>query len=459
MVDARRWAGQIVAGAVVVGVVSLVLSGVLDAVDMSDAAQVGLAIMVIAGVLWMTEAVPLFLTAFVVLGLALTWLMGALPDGSVAGATFTSPFFSNIILLFLGGFTLSAALHKQRLDERLARWVIQRAGGSMARLMLGVMVTTAFLSMWLSNTATAAMVLSIVLPITNSLPAGDRARTSLLLAVPFAANIGGVGTPIGSPPNAIALQYLAELDAVPGFAMWMAMAAPVLVVMLLAAWGLLLLLNGRRGEPLVINVPPVESKMSGRAWLTLLVTLLTMLGWLASGLHGLASGTVALLPVLAFFGLRVLDSKDFRGLSWDVLFMMGGGLCLGVVVMQSGLADWLVERLPTDSVGPIALAVIVGVLACGMSLMMSNTATANLILPIVIGLGLASPSPVLIGVAFSCSMAMALPISTPPNAIVFSSGQLSSRDLLLPGILLTGGGLAMTYTIGLLWWGVLGWSV
>ena len=135
----------------------------------------------------------------------------------IENSVFLSQFFSDIILLFLGGFVLSAALHKLRLDEWLARWMIRRTGKSIPKLMIGVMVITAFLSMWLSNTATAAMMLALVIPIAGRLPEGDRYRQALLLCVPFSANIGGLGTPIGSPPNAIAMQYMQQADLDPGF--------------------------------------------------------------------------------------------------------------------------------------------------------------------------------------------------------------------------------------------------
>ncbi|MEM7754468.1 MAG: DASS family sodium-coupled anion symporter [Planctomycetota bacterium] len=455
MASTRRRTSQFVAAGISGVMVLAAATGSLGGLGMEPQTQVGLAILVIAAVLWITEAVPLFLTSFIILGLSLTWLTRVMPE-TPPGAEFLSPFFSNIILLFLGGFTLSAALHKQKLDERMARWVIQRTGGSLPMLVLGLMLITAFLSMWLSNTATAAMVLALCIPITRGMPEGDPARKAILLAVPFAANIGGVGTPIGSPPNAIALQYLKGIGAAPDFLTWMLMGVPFAIVMLAVAWVVLLFLfcRGAKHEP--VKLDPITAPVSSAAWITLGITLFTMTGWLTGSLHGFSSGTVALVPVLLLFGSGLLNNADFRGLSWDVLFVMGGGLCLGVVVADSGLAAWLVERLPTDGVSLATLAILTGVLACGMSTVMSNTATANLILPIVVGLGLATPSPVLLGVAFCCSMAMALPISTPPNAIAFSSGVIHSRDLLGPGLIITVIGVVAIYTLGMAWWDLLG---
>ncbi|MHC4422841.1 MAG: SLC13 family permease, partial [Planctomycetota bacterium] len=227
-----------VTGMVVVAVVALLVLcrvlGVFGAWGMPGPSQVALVILLIAAVLWVSEVIPLFVTSFVILALSVTWLRGTMTAEAMEAeaAEFMAPFFSDIILLFLGGFVLSAALHKYELDERLARGVIKRCGRSVPKLIFAVMCVTAFLSMWLSNTAATAMMLALCLPILGALPAGDRYRTALLLAVPFAANVGGLGTPIGSPPNAIAIQYMDEMGIAPSFLTWMMMGLPLVLVML-----------------------------------------------------------------------------------------------------------------------------------------------------------------------------------------------------------------------------------
>ncbi|MEN0019821.1 MAG: SLC13 family permease [Planctomycetota bacterium] len=442
--------------------VSLLLAQAEVFVDfgMTPTTHIGVAILVIAATLWVTEAVPLFLTGFVILALSTTWLLPELQaaGGSQTTAVFLSPFFSDIILLFLGGFVLSAALHSHRLDERLAKAVLRLAGDSLTKLLLAIMLVTAFLSMWLSNTATTAMVLSLVMPIVHSLPSGDRRRKAIVLAVPFAANIGGIGTPIGTPPNAIALTYLARIGEAPTFGGWMLLAIPVVVVLLALAFFVLWLVYVRRQQSeFAIDLASEPSPMTWRAWLAVATAFVTALGWLTGAVHGLSSGTIALIPVLVLFTTGVLRTPDFRGLPWDVLFVMGGGLCLGRVIETSGTADWLVAGLPTEQLGIIGLAVAVGVLGCAMSSVMSNTATANLLLPVIAGLGLAygDAKLVMVGVAVSCSVAMVLPISTPPNAIAFSSSEIKSVDLMKPGLLVTVSGVIVTYTLGLWWWSTL----
>jgi sodium-dependent dicarboxylate transporter 2/3/5 len=437
-------------------------SGLLDAIGIEAPAQVALVILITAAMLWITELLPLFVTSFLILALSLTWLQEALTEAGreVSDATFTSPFFSDIILLFLGGFVLSAALSKHGIDEVLARAVIRRTGGSIRRLVIGIMAITAFLSMWLSNTATASMMLSLCLPIVRQLDHDNRYRKAILLAVPFAANIGGLGTPIGSPPNAIAMQYLRPLDLAPSFVMWMALALPAVIVMLGVAWLVLMLVYRGREVEGGLQAEAVEMARTPEVKLTAVVALITIAGWLTTSLHHLSSGTVALLPVLVFFGLRILDVSDLRRLSWDVLLVMGGGLCLGQVIAVSGLADWLIAQLPVEGAGTSTILIAFSLVACFMSSVMSNTATANLVLPIVIGLapslGQEALAPLALAVAFACSLAMPLPISTPPNAIAFSSGEFRAVDLIRPGAIVTILGLVLTLVVGVRWWGLLG---
>jgi sodium-dependent dicarboxylate transporter 2/3/5 len=447
---------------VVVPLVLLALAevqlGLLSAWGIPEPGHVALFILVLAALLWITELLPLFVTSLVILLLCLTWLRGSLLENGieVGASTFTAPFFSDIILLFLGGFVLAAGLQKYRLDEQMARWVMRKTGRSVPRLIAGIMAITAFLSMWLSNTATAAMMLSLCLPIIRRLEEDDRYRKAILLAVPFSANIGGLGTPIGSPPNAIAMQYLAELNAAPGFAQWMLAGVPMAAILLVVAWLLLTrIYRGHPGKP-DFESEPIEIERTPGLIVVGSVTLVTVLGWLTTGLHPFSSGTVGLIPVIVLFGTRILDTQDLRRLSWDVLLMMGGGLCLGAAISISGLADWLVGILPTEGAEVWMLIIAFGFMASLMSSVMSNTATANLIMPVVIGLTFEPVSPILIGVAYACSLAMPLPISTPPNAIAFSSGALRAGDMIRPGVLITAAGLVLTFFVCYWWWGFVG---
>jgi sodium-dependent dicarboxylate transporter 2/3/5 len=322
--------------------------------------------------------------------------------------------------------------------------------------MWGVMAITAFLSMWLSNTATAAMMLALVIPITERLPQDDRYRQALILSIPFAANVGGLGTPIGSPPNAIALQYMQQVGLDPGFLAWMTIGVPGVVVMLALSWAVLLFFFRGSAGRLVGQEESLQILRGRTFYVVIGTTAVTVLGWMTSAIHGHTSGTVALIPVLVFFASGILTVKDLRSLSWDVLILMGGGLCLGMAISQSGLAEWLIGLLPVQGLPVYWLMVLFATVACIMSAVMSNTATANLIMPIILGLGVQPLSPLLIAAAFACTLAMPLPVSTPPNAMAFSSGQIVVSDMVKPGLLLTVLGVALVFSTGYWWWDLVG---
>lgn len=430
-------------------------------------AYITMAILLVAATLWVTEAVPLYATSLIVLFLCIVWLTPAMKVVSpgISKEDFYAPFFSDIIVLFLGGFALSDALHKRKLDEWLATLIIRKTGDTMPKLMFGVMLATAFLSMWISNTATAAMMLATVLPIASRLPPSNGYRKALILAVPFAANIGGLGTPIGTPPNAIAMQYMTTLGIQPSFATWMMIGIPGVLGMLLFTWGLLVVTYGRDQGNASEEFGVAE--MAGEQaqvvlqkdlsfYLIVVTVVITALGWMTAAFHGQSSGTVAMIPLLVFFCSGVLDSRDLRRMSWDVLLMMGGGLCLGTAIAESGLAQWLVEQLPIGGLSLFWLTVLFSTFACLLASLMSNTATANMVMPILIGLNVESLGLIMIGVAFGCSLAMPLPVSTPPNAMAFASGKIKVNDMVRTGIIVTITGVFLSMTTGYWWWSFVG---
>ncbi len=432
--------------------------GIFSAFGMEKPEQIAFVILLVGATLWISEAVPLFVTSLIILFLAKVWLLDVIRESGtkISDTVFLAPFFSNIILLFLGGFVLSSALHKYRIDEDIAHRIISKTGHSIPLLIAGIMAITAFLSMWLSNTATTAMMLALCVPIANKLPGDDKYRKAIVLAIPFAANVGGLGTPIGTPPNAIAIQYMQNAGIAPSFGMWMLLGIPAVIIMLVILWSILMFFYRGTAKSIELKETSAESVYTPKAKFVIGITLLTVTGWMTGPLHGHSSGTVALIPVLVLFGLGFLTVRDLRLLSWDVLLLMGGGLCLGKIIATAGLADWLIIRLPLQDASPYMLAVIFGIVACVMSSMMSNTATANLIMPIIIGLSVTNMSPILVGTAFSCSIAMALPVSTPPNALAFSTEQFNVKELLKPGLIGTLAGLILTFTAGWWWWKFVG---
>lgn len=418
-------------------------------------AELTLGIALCAAALWVTEAVPLFVTSLVVLGLELVLLAPALEGAH--STLFLNAFFSDITLLFLGGFVLSAAIERVGLDRVVSRVILQRAGTSPTRVLLAMMLVTSLLGVWMSNTAACALMLGLAGGVITRVPWGDGFRKALMLGIAFSSNMSGLATPVSSPPNAIVMRYLSAEGSAPTFAGWMGVAVPVLVVMQL----LLLLYLARRFpsqvKELTLDDAPRE-KLGRPQWLVLGVFALTVIGWIFGGAVGLTSGTVALLPVVVFFGTNLLRTANLRALPWDVVLLIGGGLALGAAVEQSGLAAWVGGKLPVGSVSPFVLEGIVAVLAVGVSSVMSNTAAINLLAPVVMGLQGADHSRLLLIAAFACTLSMPLPSSTPPNAMTYGfsvrpdgQGELTTRDMVTPGVIVTALGLAVLALAALVW--------
>jgi sodium-dependent dicarboxylate transporter 2/3/5 len=306
--------------------------------------------------------------------------------------------------------------------------------------------------MWVSNTATTAMMLTIVFPLIKKIPSEHPFRIALILSIPFACNIGGIGTPIGTPPNAIALSYLAQYDIHLSFYQWMILTAPFVIFFLLFLWQLLLRLYP--SKDLVLTLEERDTgKFEFKHGIAVSIFLLTALGWFFGKQLGLKTGTVALFPVITCFWFGLLDTNDFRKLPWDILYIISGGLALGVALNASGLDSVLIDMLPTDTSAGIILTL--GVLIAGvMSTVMSNTATAGLVIPLVMSLQFQGNFllSLVLALALMCSMAMALPVTTPPNAIAFSSRVLKTKNMMFAGGIMTIVGFVTISILGPIYW-------
>lgn len=398
-------------------------------------------ILLLAAGLWVTEAMAAFAVALVLIALEIL-LLGKLGRGGGAPETwlrFLQPWSSPIIWLFLGGFALARAASRTGLDRALASRVLRWSGGNPTRTMLGAMGLTFAFSMFMSNTATTAMMLAAVGPLVAGLRQDEPFGKALLLGIPVAANLGGMGTVIGSPPNAIAAAVLEPSRPI-GFSVWMMVALPPALVMAGAAW-----LYLRHRYPVGtarIDMPMAtageEAAPRLPVWKQLLVMgvfFVTVGLWMTGELHGVPLPVVSFLPISVFAATGVLEDTDVRGFQWDVLLLVAGGLSLGVAVAESGLARWLVGFVPTGTLGKLGLAVVLAYLAAGLSNFMSNTAAANILVPLGAALGGEVDPAMVVPIALGASAAMCLPISTPPNALAFSSGKVAAREFLGPGLL------------------------
>ncbi len=363
-----------------------------------------------------------------------------------------------IIILFLGGFMLASASVKYNLDKNLTRYLLGPFGSKPRYIVLGLMLVTAMLSAFMSNTATAAMMVTVILPIIAQLEPGDRFKFGLALAIPIAANVGGITTPIGTPPNAIVIAALSEYGIDISFTDWIIVAAPLVVVMLVFAWWLLLALFPPSISRFNLKLEG-KLNLSPKAVGLYAIFAATVLLWVTENQHGIPSSMVAFLPVAALVTGRILDKSDIRKLPWDVLWLMAGGISLGIGMDKTGLAVWMISGFDWGAMGYITLILTFSIVAIAMSNFLSNTVTATLLMPLVISMqasGIMGDdfNLLIIGVvvAVACSLAMALPISTPPNAIAMSTGIIRTKDMAKVGVIVGVVGVLIILAYAVFYW-------
>jgi len=446
--------------------------------DLSPQAQRLAAVGGLIVVYWISEAIPLAASAL--LGPALAVVLGVC-GAKEAFAAFAHP----LIFLFMGGFLLAAALSKQGFDRRAALWLVSRSfiAGSPRRALVALLVVAFSFSMWISNTATTAMLLPVALGLhaTIGRAVGQSSETlrkfggGMVLGLAYAASIGGIATPIGTAPNVIALALLeGERNTRIDFLAWMSFALPIAVVLLVAMIALIL----RQFPPPAAKVDAlgtiVREELTGLGPMrpgerrALLAFCLAVAGWLAPSLcrlvlgsthpwtewahSALDEGVVAILAAcILFFApsggsgdarhAKILDWNDAQALDWGTLFLLGGGMALGHMAFETGLAEAM-GRGALAIGGPLAqtswgLVVLSTVLVLLLTEVTSNTATTSMMLPVLIGIAKAGgldPGPAAIATTLAASCAFMLPVSTPPNAIAYGSGLIRIEEMVVAGI-------------------------
>jgi len=410
---------------------------------------------------WVTEAVPLSVTAL--LPLLVVPLIG-LPQP----AQILTQYATSTIFLILGGFLIGLAMERWQLHRRIAYAIIAAVGSHPRRLVLGVMIATAFVSMWVSNTSTTLMMLPVASSIVALVAAGDHGRatanfaTAMLLGVAYAATIGGLGTLIGSPSNALVQGFMAQNFGHDfSFAAWMSFGIPTVVLLLPATWWIV------TRVALPFELPPDAlprdamrralhelGPMSPPERRVALIALVTAVLWISRpwlmglpGLHGVTDTVIAIAAGLALFlvpsgagsGLALLDAEAMRKVPWDVLILFGGGLALAAAIQASTLSDTLgvamrgIAHLPQFAV-TIAVVLVI-VLWTEFN---SNTATAATFMPVLATMAAGNPETLLVllaPAAMAASAGFMLPVGTPPNAIVFATGRITMRQMLRTGFL------------------------
>ena len=425
-----------------------------------------IAIFVFTALMWILEVIPTWTTSVVaIVSILLTTSnkglgfliakenVGALTNYKDVMAAFADP----VIMLFLGGFVLAFAATKVGLDVQLAKVMLKPFGQNPKFVLLGVLLVIGIFSMFMSNTATAAMMLTFLTPVLATLPKDGGGRISLALAIPIAANIGGMGTPIGTPPNAIALGALQEAGYNITFAGWMLRMVPFVFLMLFIAWILLQKLYPFKAKSIELKIEGAPVKVTPFQKYVVWVTFaLTIILWVGESLFKVNSNIVAMIPFAVFSATGILKARHLEHINWAVLWMVAGGFALGTALNQTGLATKLIEIIPFASWNALVVMLVGGFICYFLSNFISNSAAANLVVPILIVVGKAmagNPAfenmggvpAMIIGIAISASIAMCLPVSTPPNALAASTGMITTKQMATVGIVMGVVGFALGY--------------
>ncbi len=405
----------------------------------------GLAVLAFIGVLWLTEATHVTITALMVPVLAMT--LGILP-GKAAMADFANP----TIFLFFGGFVLAGALHEQKIDTWIAGKIVRFSRGSLGLALALIFGATAFLSMWMSNTATAAMMLPLVIGLMSEVDPEKYQTTWIfaILGVAYSASLGGMGTLVGSPPNAIAAEALNM-----GFAEWFMIGTPIALVFGVVVFSLMfLMLRPKLKMKLTVvedvNAANEESgrgKLDSRQKRVLVLFCLVAASWMSSSwissLFGGIAQIDALIALCAAVVLPVAGVITWQGIvrntDWGVLLLFGGGITLSSVLIKTGAGHYLATSVAALSTGNglIVLLLIISLFITTLTEFCSNTASAALVVPLMgavaAEMGIpATPLVLLIGVGASC--AFMLPVSTPPNALAFATGKVPQSWMIRIGL-------------------------
>ncbi len=416
-----------------------------------------IALFVFAALMWMFEIVPNWTTSLLVIVLSLltvsdkglSFLCKPEYGTLVNYKSLMSAFADPVIMLFLGGFVLAIMASKYGLDVTLARVLLKPFGKKPKMVLLGFLIVIAVFSMFMSNTATAAMMLALLAPVLASLPKDDKGRVGLALSIPVSANLGGIGTTIGTPPNATAVRFLTEAGHEVAFDTWAIHMIPFVIIMVLIAWVLLQMFFPFKSEEIVLNIPENKRKKDWKTTVVWITFAGTILLWATEQLTGINSNIVALIPLGVLTCTGIFTKEDIKEINWTVLWLVAGGFALGTALQGTGLAEVLIEAIPFGSMSVVVVLIIAGVVCYFLSNFISNSATASLLIPIliVVAEGMADPSAannasfmalggsqaMIIFIATCASVAMLFPISTPPNAIASSTGLVETKDMIKVG--------------------------
>ena len=425
-----------------------------------------LVVLIVASGLWTSEAVPLAATAILIP------LMQSVM-GIQAFSSALTPFFSTTVMLLLGGFMLAVAVEKYDLDEYFAFLILSRFNTGAKTVVLAVMFATGFLSMWISNSASTALLIAMALKITDQIK-DEKGNFSkiMVLAIAYSATAGGLSTLVGTTTCAMAAASLKTMIGYDiSFLGWMVFGLPIAFIQILVIWVVLFMIFPTD----VTEIPPIERPNGGLSKnqkLTMGIFLFAVFAWITGKLpgpianaigwagHGYSSSMVAATILVLLYFTDLIEDRDIRNGKWSTLLLIGGGLSLGKALEVTGLVDVISDVLMNLTAGgsPFVAITIVVVAGLGISIIASNTASAGIFLPIAIGLGQKigfSPVILAVAVGISTSLDFMLPVGTPPNAIAYSTGRVTMAEMIKAGILLDLVGAIVTITFAYLIWPML----
>lgn len=419
---------------VIIGITASILASSF-LLEFGTPQQIVLAITMSSLVLWLSEIVPLHVTALMIPFMLVVF-------GDFAPADAFSPFFNPVVVLVLGGFTIAFAMSKHGLDRFLGQRLLHK-GSKPRHVLLGLMLVTAFLSMWMANSAAAALMMPIGIVILREnrlAPLKSNFGKSVVLGVGFAATAGGLGTMVGSTPNVLVSTFLGQSGYSFGFLDWSYYGIPMMIALVFSTF--LILTFFFRPEIKALDVKKSEKKMTSSQKKVLFVFVTTIVLWLTTEIHGIDIGTVSLVPVFLLYALGLMNVGDFRKIDWPSLMLIGGGISLGYAMHASALDVTMANSIGSIIQGQSAFIIAITIITFGVALtaFASNTAAASVIIPMMIPLGIATgidPKTLALLAGIGVSLDFIMPSGTPPTTIAYSSGYVRLKDLLIAGLLVS----------------------
>ncbi len=421
-------------------VVSLGLTFLLKEPGFTDSKVYVLFLLFFAVGLWMTEAIPPFaVSLFIIAYLVYTFGNPNLNSAPEKIDRYVVTFASSVIWLMLGGFFMAAAMTKTGLDKRVLSLTLRMSGTRPGNILVALMFTTMTFAMLMSYTATTAMVVAAFMPLLTSLGKSNITK-ALLLGVSIAAAVGGMGTIIASSTNAVAAGLIEDAGIRMDFFRWVQFGLPITIALTAFCCYILnrkLLKNAKSiSLDFLRDDAPRSKEVITERIIVIVVIIVTMLLWLTTSIHGIKTAAISAIPIVALTVTSVLSSEDIRKLPWDTLFLVAGGLSLGEAIESTGMLNHYAVHLQNLNIGPALLILILSYFAMIFSNISSNVAACMLLIPLGMTLLPAYKAEVALSIGLSSSACVFLPISTPPNLIVYSTGLLEQKDFRLGGIII-----------------------